>query len=417
MSPSGLEVKGSDQSQHLSWLDVVGATAESTTLNINTCKKDNKGHRHLDTFVFNGQGSDDVNEFAQAIRYMARFPGQHNPTLPSIEQMAEQAPPLQKCLVLINPVGGTGHAESTYDRKVHNVLEAANIVVTKVLTTHQAHAMEIAETLDLTEYNFLVCVGGDGLEFEVVQGLMQRSDWHDAIRFPMGIIPGGSGNGLAKTLLHNASEVYSPENRAFIIAKASPQSLDIATTRNATSTRYSFLSLSWAFIADVDFESEWCRFMGSTRFTVAAVMKILTFKRWKGRLSYLLPDKDAEPQHYWNNPGNNEPSNAPVIHLLPKTIGGALPNKWATMEGNFSLFWSTSVSHPTWDAHLVPGASSSDGYLYLVVVEGDASVMTMTKVLLGLETGSHTALESVQVIKTRQATHTHQAWFVYLRLL
>ncbi|RHY20983.1 hypothetical protein DYB36_011247 [Aphanomyces astaci] len=318
MDPLGLDVKqGGEKTLHVTWQDVVGASSNGSTLHVGTCIKDSHGHRQLDTIVLEGPVSEDVGKFANAIRYIAKFHHLHKSSLPSIDDMADKAPPAQ----------------------VHAVFEAANIMVTKVLTKHEAHATDIVEALDLTEYAFVVCVGGDGL---VSEG-------------------------------------------------------------NASSTRYSFLSLSWAFIADVDLDSERYRFMGSARFTMAAVIKMLSLKRWRGRLSYLVPEGEtsSQPQSYWDMHGNDASSAAPITSLLPATMGGDFSEKWATIDGNFSLFWSSSVSHPSWDVHLVPGATANDGFVYLVVVEGVVSVWTMTRVLLGLETGAHAALKSVRVIKTR----------------
>lgn len=47
-------------------------------------------------------------------------------------------------------------------------------------------------------------VSGDGLLHEVVNGLMRRPDWTDLReKITVGGIPGGTGNGLIKALLHN----------------------------------------------------------------------------------------------------------------------------------------------------------------------------------------------------------------------
>lgn len=37
---------------------------------------------------------------------------------------------------------------------------------------------------------------------QVVNGLMDRPDWEKAIQTPVGILPGGSGNGLAASVHH-----------------------------------------------------------------------------------------------------------------------------------------------------------------------------------------------------------------------
>lgn len=37
---------------------------------------------------------------------------------------------------------------------------------------------------------------------QVINGLMDREDWEQAIRTPLGILPGGSGNALAASVHH-----------------------------------------------------------------------------------------------------------------------------------------------------------------------------------------------------------------------
>ena len=46
----------------------------------------------------------------------------------------------------------------------------------------------------------VVCVSGDGLIHEVMAGLMTHAEPDAAIKTPIGIIPGGSGNGVAKSI-------------------------------------------------------------------------------------------------------------------------------------------------------------------------------------------------------------------------
>lgn len=37
---------------------------------------------------------------------------------------------------------------------------------------------------------------------QVINGLMEREDWQEAIQIPLGILPGGSGNALAASIHH-----------------------------------------------------------------------------------------------------------------------------------------------------------------------------------------------------------------------
>lgn len=52
-------------------------------------------------------------------------------------------------------------------------------------------------------------LGGDGIIFEVINGLFERPDWEMALeKTKLGIIPCGSGNGLAKAVSYAFKYVY-----------------------------------------------------------------------------------------------------------------------------------------------------------------------------------------------------------------
>ena len=44
--------------------------------------------------------------------------------------------------------------------------------------------------------------------FQVINGLMNRKDWDRAIQFPIGCIPGGSGNALCCSVNYLAGYVH-----------------------------------------------------------------------------------------------------------------------------------------------------------------------------------------------------------------
>jgi len=52
----------------------------------------------------------------------------------------------------------------------------------------------------------------------VINGLMQRSDWAAAIRMPIGHVPGGSGNGLATSILKACGEEYGVVEAGFVVS-------------------------------------------------------------------------------------------------------------------------------------------------------------------------------------------------------
>lgn len=50
---------------------------------------------------------------------------------------------------------------------------------------------------------------------------------------------------------------------------------------------FSFLSLAWGFVADVDIESEKYRHVGAARFTVGTLVRLASLRVYQGKLAYL----------------------------------------------------------------------------------------------------------------------------------
>uniref|UniRef100_K3WTL0 DAGKc domain-containing protein n=1 Tax=Globisporangium ultimum (strain ATCC 200006 / CBS 805.95 / DAOM BR144) TaxID=431595 RepID=K3WTL0_GLOUD len=275
---------------------------------------------------------------------------------------------------------------------------------------HQYHAAEIVANVPLDKYDCIVSVGGDGLLSEIVQGIMKRSDWKQAIQQPLGVIPGGSGNGLSASLLHRSGERLDALNAAYALAKGSASELDLATVMNGKQdVVYSFLSLEWAFIADVDIESERYRMFGGMRFTISSVAKLLArHKRYSGTLRYLSSDFDvpgAPPKYHERLSHQEEGASRPALECLPVVDEkDSSPSQWREVSGQFHMFWGMNVSHASSDGHIAPNAPIDDGYYYLMLMDGSFSRMSLTKMLLGLDDGSHIGQKQVQLIRTRAFT-------------
>lgn len=82
------------------------------------------------------------------------------------------------------------------------------------------HGYEIGSQLGYKQYNAIIVCSGDGLLFELVNGLMNREDWSELKDIiTLGVIPGGTGNGLIKSLLNENNEQYGIKEAAWLIIK------------------------------------------------------------------------------------------------------------------------------------------------------------------------------------------------------
>ncbi|KAL3661273.1 hypothetical protein V7S43_013881 [Phytophthora oleae] len=317
--------------------------------------------------------------------------------------------PPRKFMVVINPAGGTGNAQQTFEKEVAPMLEQANVEVETVITRQAAHATEILAEVPLNKYDCIVAVGGDGLLSEMLQGLMNRKDWQQASLQPLGIIPGGSGNGLSASLLARAGERFEAINAAYSLAKGQVQELDLFTaSNNDGKVMYGFLSLEWAFIADMDIKSERYRFFGDLRFLIASTLQIFGFGQtnFPGRLKYLV-SKNAEPEpaKYHDTFTAAETKDKPTCVCLEEERKGEEADKWQEMDEPFYMFWSMNVSHAAADAYIAPPADISDGYFHMMFVSGESySRMGLAKLMMGIEDGSHLDVDRVQLIRTRAFT-------------
>lgn len=98
----------------------------------------------------------------------------------------------EKILFLINPISGTRHKEHLPEM-ITELLDSAIFDIEIVVTKYKGEATEIVHKKLIENYRYFVAVGGDGTVNEIAKALVNTQ----AI---MGIIPVGSGNGLARHL-------------------------------------------------------------------------------------------------------------------------------------------------------------------------------------------------------------------------
>jgi len=107
----------------------------------------------------------------------------------------------RRILVLVNPKSGPGRARDIFQQKVAPLLADADIGYDLHISKHANYVREYVRNRDLSQWRAVVAVGGDGIIFEVINGLFERADWQRIVEnLPIGVVPCGSGNGLAKSI-------------------------------------------------------------------------------------------------------------------------------------------------------------------------------------------------------------------------
>lgn len=335
--------------------------------------------------------------------------------------------PSQKpILVLVNPHSGRGKSLKIYRKHILKILESRGIGHDIFVTTTEIRVREflISKSLkELLKYQSIMVIGGDGLLYETVNAIMARDDWQQAISIPVGAIPTGSGNGLAYTLINTSRLSVGNQTEAVKlccehIIKAEKRSCDLVRIRYGSDniTIWSFLSVGWGLLADIDIDSEWLRFCGEFRFTIYGILRALTSESYMGRLSFKLPQ--IEP--------HNSDSMELVKQLRSKasttctTEHGTLRdgvhhtdnnqtavncredatamNGWIHIEDKFACLYAVHQPYVNSATQFSPKSSLTDRLTYLTYIRGRLTTYQVIEFLLAIADGSHKNLSYVTVV-------------------
>ncbi|XP_031494520.1 sphingoid long-chain bases kinase 1-like [Nymphaea colorata] len=194
-------------------------------------------------------------------------------------------------LVILNPRSGRGRSSKVFYSKVEPIFKLAGFNMEVVKTTSPGHARTLASTVDFnTCPDGIICVGGDGIVNEVLNGLLCRKDQKEAISIPIGIIPAGSDNSLVWTVLG----VRDPVSAAITIVKGGLTATDVFAVEWIQSGGIHFgITVSYyGFVSDVlELSDKYQKRFGPLRYLVAGVLKFLCLPRYSFEVEYLPVSK------------------------------------------------------------------------------------------------------------------------------
>jgi len=181
----------------------------------------------------------------------------------------------RRVVAIVNPRGGSHNGRAIWDR-AGRALAAAGVRSVDHVTQRPGHAAELAASLDLAADDGLVVVGGDGTLHEVVNGLMRRS--HPPP--PIGVIAGGTGNAVRQHL-----GPCSPEQAVQRMLDGPAVPIDLARVETEGRGVYCLNLVGWGGVADINRTAERLRWLGATRYAIAAAARILRPKFRHARLT------------------------------------------------------------------------------------------------------------------------------------
>uniref|UniRef100_A0A1Q3G0Z1 sphingosine kinase n=1 Tax=Culex tarsalis TaxID=7177 RepID=A0A1Q3G0Z1_CULTA len=240
----------------------------------------------------------------------------------SVVRPVYHAKDTRKMLVILNPKSGSGKAREMFQQRVAPVLAEAEISYDLHITKKPNWAREFVRNRDIYLWRGIVVVGGDGIFYEALNGLFEREDWQTAVEeLAIGIIPCGSGNGLAKTIAYLYDEPFETKPilaSALTVVKGKHSMLDIVRVETRSHIMFSFLSVGWGLISDIDIESERLRAIGGQRFTLWSVHRLISLRTYQGKVSYI--PALVNPSHPYHR-SNSLPRDSLGVHGGAAGIG------------------------------------------------------------------------------------------------
>ncbi|KAL3233859.1 Sphingoid long chain base kinase 4 [Nakaseomyces bracarensis] len=331
-------------------------------------------------------------------------------------------------LVIINPFGGKGKAKKLFKSKAKPLLTASRCTVDIQYTKYPEHAVDIAKELDIDKYDTIACASGDGIPYEVINGLYRRPDRVEAFnKIAITQLPCGSGNAMSVSCHWTSNPSYA----ALCLLKSVEARIDLMCCSQPSYVdefpRLSFLSQTYGVIAESDINTEFIRWMGPARFELGVAFNVLQRKKYpcelyvkyaakskndlkvhylehkdKGALTFEgeFPDYNADDNNSNSNDDNFRPSSRNSLNEITEEnfklkypLKDGIPSDWERFDpsiaNNIGIFYTGKMPYIAADTKFFPAALPSDGTIDMVVTDARTSVTRMAPILLALDKGSH----------------------------
>ncbi|KAJ3238229.1 hypothetical protein HDU81_008211 [Chytriomyces hyalinus] len=215
--------------------------------------------------------------------------------------------PTKPVLFIVNPFGGLKLATKIYETVVEPMMRLSGIPFTSTESLHKGHAEEMLMNTDVHAYSAIVAVSGDGVFHEVCNALMSRRDWRAARKIPIGTIGAGSSNAMNQNLGHKFVE-YGV--LSIIKGTTKPMDLISVSLHDSKQVVYSHLNMAFAYLADLDIESDRFRWMGREKVTFSALLRLLNLRKYRANVGIAPIDGPAPlpvPQSDLNDTAKLDP--------------------------------------------------------------------------------------------------------------
>lgn len=197
----------------------------------------------------------------------------------------------RRVTVFLNPAANRGSSKALFEKNVAPLLHLAGLEVTVLKTEYEGQAKKYIEILDDTDA--IIVAGGDGTLSEVITGLLRRKDHETVSQIPIGVIPLGKKNTVAKRLCPvSSSAVQQMAELTMSAIRSITKSISVIQfLGDEEKTAFAVSAFEWGAFTDSDVAKAKYWYFGPLKHYMAYVVTAL--KYWppikEAQLSYVLP--------------------------------------------------------------------------------------------------------------------------------
>ncbi len=180
-----------------------------------------------------------------------------------------------KTLLVVNPAAGHGRGKKVFER-LEPRLRTAFPGLEIRFSEYAGHAVEIGREIAGAGYDRLLCLGGDGTPYELINGLY---DGGRPSRLPeIGQIPAGTGNSFLRDF-----DIVTPEGALDAFSSGRRRKVDLVEfsyregrAEGPIVRRLSLNIIGVGLIADIlQLTNERLKFMGSAGYSLAVLVRLI----------------------------------------------------------------------------------------------------------------------------------------------
>lgn len=222
--------------------------------------------------------------------------------------------PMYNVTVILNPAANKGEGKSRFEDYCAPLLHLAGMKVSVIRTEGEGQAKDVMEIMK--DADAVLVAGGDGTLMEAITGAMRREDSETFRKLlPIGVLPVGKNNRLAKSLFPFAAEneVALMANATMAVIRHLFRPMDIIEVKNLT-TDEQFAGKKIYGMTEIQ--------LGAFRDAHSRLEKYWFFARLKKLMAYVFAFTTAQSEILWNVPCEIEES---ILKVKEETDSNVQP--------------------------------------------------------------------------------------------